>query len=74
MLFELKMEVFITGGTPAGSLEKVFEDTDRVEAIKHMLERVRWHQDNNKDIKDLQIKAELREKETGILVSTYADF
>ena len=72
MDFFLKLELFVDSKVVA-RMEKTFSQQDRLLAIKHMLEKVRENKDKNKDVKNLTAKAELREVETGGLISVYDD-
>ena len=72
MDFFLKLE-FLIDSKVFAIMEKTFSQQDRPLAIKHMLEKVRENKDNNKDVKNLTVKAELHEVETGELISVYDD-
>lgn len=72
MYFFLKLELFVDLKLVA-RMERTFPEDTRQLAIKHMLENVRENKDINKDVKNLTAKAELREVETGVLISIHDD-
>lgn len=72
MGFNLKLDVLVDE-IVLGSLDKWFNAESELKALQVMQFKINQTKENNKNVPNLKIKAELFEAATNRLISSYAD-